>query len=196
MSLSLTTDILRAFSYNNVFVETGTYDGGCINVALSCGFQDIRSVEIYEPFYRECKNKFKNFSQVKLYLGDSIELLWKMIEDINEPITFFLDSHIIAQLRNDKLGKKEVPILEELEIIAKHPIKQHTILIDDRQMLEAKEITGGWISEEWKSLLEKDIISKLQSMGNYAVGYGDTKNGKDAMIVAYPKSESTYDPNI
>ena len=54
-------------------------------------------------------------------------MLWEMIADIQEPITFWLDAHRFPPVE----GEKNNPILEELEAIAAHPIKTHTLLIDD-----------------------------------------------------------------
>lgn len=57
------------------------------------------------------------------------------VKDFSEPITFWLDAHD-DQETTDRGGqhdapKKPCPLLEELAAIARHPLRTHTILIDD-----------------------------------------------------------------
>jgi hypothetical protein len=55
--------------------------------------------------------------------------LWDVIKEINEPITFWLDGHYSGG--NLPTGKYLSPLIQELDAIKQHPIKVHTILIDD-----------------------------------------------------------------
>lgn len=114
---------------NPVFVETGTYYGEGIVYALQAGFKNIRSVELFDKLYSICLEKFNNIPNVKLYQGNSSEKLWEMIADINQPITFWLDAHYSDS--STAKGPEFSPIVKELDIIKRHPIKIHTILIDD-----------------------------------------------------------------
>ena len=114
---------------NEVFVETGTYSGDGVRCAISCGFENIRSVELSKKFYRKCKEKFKNNPEVHLFLGTSEDCLWDMIHDVDTNITFWLDAHF-SKGRTQK-GPELCPLLKELDIISKHSIKTHTIIIDD-----------------------------------------------------------------
>jgi len=114
---------------NNVFVESGSLVGGAIETALSVGFKKVLSVELAEKYYNICKNKFDNDPRVTLFFGDVELLLWDMIKDIKEPITFWLDGHESGG--DTAKGIHGDPMTQELEIIKLHPIKTHTILIDD-----------------------------------------------------------------
>jgi hypothetical protein len=184
MSLSLTHENLSKY-VNPVFIETGTFHGGGVKVALSCRFDEIHSIEIYEPFQVKNMETFKEESSVHLYVGDSETLLWNIIKDINKKITFFLDSHVVTQTNNLK-GIREIPLLQELDIIKQHSIKEHTIMIDDRRMMGYKEHPGGWVSHEWESILEKQVMDKIFEINpNYKITYEDTINGKKDIIVAY-----------
>lgn len=78
---------------NKYFVETGTCLGGGVLKALDAGFENIRSVELSERLHNYAKEHNEGNPQVKLYLGDSTILLWEMIKDIEDPITFLLDAH-------------------------------------------------------------------------------------------------------
>lgn len=107
---------------NPVFIETGSYYGEGIWHALNAGFKEIYSIEIKLEFFNICSGMFAGYNNIHLILGDSPIVLNEILNNINEPITFWLDAHI---------GDVISPLLEELEAIQRHPIKTHTILIDD-----------------------------------------------------------------
>lgn len=182
MSLSLTKATLSNFIYNKYFVETGTFTGGGIQVALDSGFENIRSIEVIPDYHNAAKRTFAQFPNIKLYLGDSVDILWDVIKDIDCPITFFLDSHLAD---GDKRAKVEVPLLLELDIINRHPIKTHTILIDDRRTFGFLSNPGGDVSKEWISTTEQNIISKLFEINlDYRISYYDTSNAHNDLLVA------------
>jgi len=62
--------------------------------------------------------------------------LFGIIEPIKKPITFWLDSHWSGT--PDVGCDKETicPILYELQQIKRHPIKTHTIMIDDIRLMD------------------------------------------------------------
>jgi len=120
---------------NEYYVETGASGGGSIIRALEARnshgyFRYIYSIDCNPQSVEFCKHKFHHrfFLNIKLFLGDSSTELWNMIKDIPNPITFWLDAH---RFPPEEDGKKNCPLLEELEQIGRHPINTHTILIDD-----------------------------------------------------------------
>lgn len=124
---------------NPVFIETGSYVGDGIKAALRCGFPKVISIELSAKYYEGCKERFKDNSNVHLYHGNSVDLLEGILSKIKTPCTFWLDAHYCG----DTTGNKGVPLMEELEIIAQHPIKTHTILIDDMRLIKEKE--AEWV---------------------------------------------------
>lgn len=112
---------------NYYFVETGTYGGEGIVLAQRAGFAEIYSVEIDEHFFAQAQKRFAQDKNVHLYKGDSAKVLWDVIKDLDKPITFWLDGH--SGVANP--DAKNCPVLEELEQIGRHTIKNHTIVIDD-----------------------------------------------------------------
>lgn len=129
---SLTKELLSKYT-NKIFVETGTQYGYGIDVALECGFEKIYSVDIDSKYHYESSLKFKKEieeGKVELFIGDSALMLKDILSKIDEPITFWLDAHADAGI----IGKSTCPVLDELEQIAQHRIKTHTILVDDRRM--------------------------------------------------------------
>jgi hypothetical protein len=119
-----------------------------------------------------CKEIYKDDSRVNLHFGDSREVLQKVLENINERCTFWLDAHYCG---GESVGiYKGVPIMEELAAIAKHPIKNHTILIDDMRLLRDKP-------DVWKpfTLCICDIEEFIHVINpDYVItfGYGEVDN--------------------
>lgn len=118
------------FNNNKVFVETGCYGGDSIKKALDAGFSKVYSMDICEKFVKHCNKRFKKFSNVSVYNKDSSSELWDVIAKIEEPITFWLDAHEGFPDPN-AVGVSNTALMGELEQIKQHPIKTHTILIDD-----------------------------------------------------------------
>jgi hypothetical protein len=136
---------------NRVMIETGTHRGDGIKLALDAGFEKIYSIDNDPEAERFCNLRFRRDPNIKLFTGDSADLLWDMIKDINEPITFWLDAHS-QYLEDEPASPNPWPLLKELELIARHPIKTHTMLIDDILILTHKWTTG-WDYEEIKARL-------------------------------------------
>jgi hypothetical protein len=113
---------------NPYFIETGACEGMGIKAALTAGFNSIISIELLQSSYDYCSSIFRNNPQVKLILGDSAFLLLDVILKINDKITFWLDGHSSG---GSPKGFVSSPLMYELDQIKKHPIKTHTILIDD-----------------------------------------------------------------
>jgi hypothetical protein len=134
-----TRNLFKEFP-NRVYVETGAWLGDSIQLALDAGFEEIRSIEQGCGLVNHCRQRFKGHP-VTMYEGDSATTLWAAIQDIEEPITFWLDSH--SQLLEDELEVgTPFPLIAELRQIAMHPIKTHTIMIDDFLFMSHPDITG------------------------------------------------------
>jgi len=107
---------------HKLFFETGTHKGDGVQNALDMGFEEVVSIEILPEFYEECTKRFKNQeNKVHLFLGDSNEKMEEMLQLVKEPSLIFLDGHF----------DNGDPLWKELEILKKHPIKTHTIIVDD-----------------------------------------------------------------
>lgn len=78
---------------NKYFVETGSFEGDGIVMAINGQFPNIYSIELSNNYYDLCKHKFANYPHIKLFLGDSAEVLYETIKNIESPITFWLDGH-------------------------------------------------------------------------------------------------------
>eukprot|EP00747_Dinoflagellata_sp_TGD_P210169 gnl/TRDRNA2_/TRDRNA2_83482_c0_seq1.p1 gnl/TRDRNA2_/TRDRNA2_83482_c0~~gnl/TRDRNA2_/TRDRNA2_83482_c0_seq1.p1 ORF type:complete len:203 (+),score=30.92 gnl/TRDRNA2_/TRDRNA2_83482_c0_seq1:52-660(+) len=110
---------------------------GALRALSSGAFAKVVSLEVSHAHWQVGTEKLKlpiATGMLDLRLGDSQDL-WEHIKDFSEPITFWLDAHD-DQETTDRGGqhdapKKPCPLLEELAAIARHPVRTHTILIDD-----------------------------------------------------------------
>lgn len=154
-NMSLNKNLFKLYP-NRVLVETGSYRGDALRYALAAGFERIISIDISQQQIDFCYKRFDlNNSErpIELICGDSAECLWDAIKDIDEPITFWLDSHW-QMLEGETPGENPFPLIDELLQIADHPIKTHTIMIDDMLIMQ-NDITG---------YNKKDIESLLLSI--------------------------------
>jgi hypothetical protein len=130
-----TKEQLSKYTNNKIFIETGSLVGDGIQRALDAGFEKVISIECHQGYYETSKERFKDNDNVEVILGDSSKDLYDIIKDIDEPITFWLDAHYMWNDPNQDIsnhpGNGYVPTYDELVQIEKHPIKTHTILIDD-----------------------------------------------------------------
>jgi FkbM family methyltransferase len=174
---------------NNYFVETGTYAGKSIIQAFYAGFKTIHSIEIDTRLAHLTTSRFKDYNNINIWHGDSGSILYSVIEEINEPITFWLDAcspHFLHLAET-------TPILRELEQIKRHHIKTHTILIDDMHCV------GGPLFD---FITKETIIAKIKEINpNYEIRYipggDDGEYPNNVMVAQVPKYQSPYlDPQI
>jgi|TARA_B100000131_G_scaffold280219_1_gene285913 hypothetical protein len=104
------------------FIETGTHIGNGVQYAIDAGFENVFSCEFMKSRYNECMERFKDDDNVSLWLGTSVDCIPEMLKQVDQKACFWLDAHAEGG---------GVPTFEELDIIKSHPIKDHTILIDD-----------------------------------------------------------------
>ncbi len=176
MSLTLKKNVLEKFK-NDVFIETGTYLGGGVNLAIECGFKEIISIEMSYFYYIKCKEMFKSNQNVSIHFGDSAKLLPSILQSVTKPATFWLDGHTIPGIKTTAQegdGWTYCPLMLELDAIANHPIKTHTIMVDDMDAF------GTSILDNIKV---EDIISKLLSINpSYLISFEDGKSPKDILV--------------
>ncbi len=118
-----------------VFIESGTYLGDMVH-AVTDVFQKIYSVELGNKLYESAKARFSKYSHILILHGDSAKVIPKILEQIQEPCLFWLDGHYSAGITVK--GDTETPIVQELEYIFAHPVKDHVILIDDARCFIGK----------------------------------------------------------
>jgi len=163
---------------NKYFIGAGTNMSIEIQQALEAGFSKILGLESDHNLYTITKKKFKGNDSIKIYRGDSSKYLCDVIKDVNSPITFWLDGEykLIGKFK----GTKYYSLMEELDQIASHPIKTHTILIDDVRSIGSREFDVVALNEV--------ILKILKINPDYCIDfeYGDYEND---ILVAYIDDE-------
>lgn len=169
VSYSWTTSEVFAKYPNTYFLETGSCFGDGIQAALDAGFKHIYSIELSEQFYDCCFNRFVLNSQVEgqieLILGDSGEVLPEVLSKINAPVTFWLDGHYSGG--STAKGESNTPLLRELEHIAKHHIKNHTILIDDVRCFDTNDFDFLTMEEVKEKILSINPLYEFSFENGY-----------------------------
>lgn len=169
MSIHPYRNYFKEFKGNhNILVETGSYKGDGIVLAMQAGYKRILSMDIDGANIAHCQDRFelipddtnkrpaKN-GHINVTCADSAIGLLKMMKYVNEPAMIWLDAH--SQLFDDEPpAVNPFPLLMELEQLKKHPVKTHTILIDDILILTHPDVTG------WS----KDVIENALLMINPA----------------------------
>lgn len=167
-----------------VLVETGFLRGDGVRKALAMGFEKVYSIELRK---RCCEFGHKKFAQQiangKVYIihGKSEEMLAKIIKNIQEPITFFLDAHLGPNhLEKGEAYDMWCPLYHELKAIAQHPIKNHIILIDDvdRIVEDHKWTNEVEVSEIERLVREINSDYNITRIANDRVLYASMTNGK------------------
>ena len=169
------TDVFKKYP-NKYFIETGSFYGDGIQMALDAGFSQIYSIELSVDFYNHCVNRFQHSPVVHVLQGNSSDVLPILLSQIDDSATFWLDGHY--SWGNTARGDTNTPLLAELQAIAQHPIKSHTILIDDVRQFGTIEFDFIEIEE---------IIGKLMEINpNYVISYEDGYIAKDVLVAKIP----------
>lgn len=157
---------------NKYFIETGTFEGQGVEYALDVGFDHVRSVDINYASYTDNLVKFNYNPRVQLYHGPTETKLWEMIKDIDVPATFWLDAHWSGE--GTPMSDKKCPLLEELEVIKNHLVKNHTIMIDDIRCCG---------TDYFDFITKEQLEAKVREINpNYVITYEDSWEKNDIMV--------------
>lgn len=121
----------------DVVVETGTYLGDFIAHMLR-SVQTIYSIEISASLYEKARMRFHASSKVHLILGDTREMLPRILEQVDKPCLFWVDAHRSGGITAG--SQVESPVMEEVRVILTHALRHrldHLVIIDD-----AKDFVG------------------------------------------------------
>ncbi len=161
---------------NTVFVETGTWCGDGVMNAYESGFDQIHSIELFEPLYNQNVERFNQYNNIHLYLGDSSLMLYDVIKNIDDNIFFWLDGHYSGDgtAQSNLLGIYEFPLLLEIQQISKHRVKNHTILIDDLRCFPSieKQNELGFKTNYSVDILKEELLKINNNYKFYTIdGY-------------------------
>lgn len=123
--------------------------------------------------------------KLTLINNDSVEAMKELVPSIDQPICFWLDAHSGAQ--KYARGVIDVPLLQELEVIKNHPIKNHIIAIDDAHMFGKQQFdSDGNMVCDYSHVPFSVVEEYIKSINNrYDVGMYEPYGMK--MLIAYVK---------
>ena len=112
---------LKSSGYD-VFIETGTLKGLTSGLmAWSEGVQ-VHTIEISEKYFALSAEKLADFENVTRHLGDSGEVLPKLLSELDRSAVFWLDAHHSGG--DTGMGDLMAPIKKELTGLFNHPVKK------------------------------------------------------------------------
>lgn len=180
--MPLPAELLDQFNMSPVFVETGSHRGDGIQAALDAGFTCVYSVDILPFAYGWCCHRYQDVrDMVHLACGDSRPWLQEVLaHSIGSPSVFWLDAHWCGG--DGEMDGHDVhaqaagaPLLDELEIIGRHRIRSHAILIDDVRQFGSDEYFPG----------HDEVLDALSQINaGYEISYADSPAGKGDILVA------------
>jgi hypothetical protein len=112
------------------FVETGTHVGETSAWAAE-QFDQVETVEAYEPLFEHLRTRFKDKPNVALHFGTSAEMLRRIVPGLDGPALFWLDAHYSGQGTAGEA--RECPILDEIAALDLSP-HDNVVLIDDARL--------------------------------------------------------------
>lgn len=134
-------ELVKYIKFSKIFVETGTSSGAGVQRALDVGYDEVRSVELSDRWYRYSLDLYRDDSRVKLYCGRSEEYLAKMVQDVDRCVVV-LDAHPSGPQTagHDDLMDKGIDseyhqdniLVKECEILVSVSGNRHMILVDDQ----------------------------------------------------------------
>lgn len=158
---------------NNVLVESGSFKGDGIAAGLKAGFKRVISYEISPQLYSAVSKRFEMAANVSVYQKPS-QTMFEEIKDIAEPMTFWLDGHYMTDNAESSFYQLYCPVLFELDEIARHPIKTHTILVNGVHFF------GKW---DYQFITEKEVTDKILTINpNYQFTHED-----DVLVATVPQ---------
>jgi hypothetical protein len=120
------------------FVESGTYKGTSTLMA-SDHFEHVYTMEIVPNLYKESCERATDagVTNITFALGDSVKLLETIVPKVLSGAVFFLDGHQSGPDTSN--NGKNVPLLEELEVILRHNLGPSLFILDDLRFWKGKE---------------------------------------------------------
>ena len=146
-----------------VFVETGTYYGNTAVWAASY-FDTVITIEYSQEIFTRTAAKYANYENIKFMHGDSRSVLREVVQYLNSPAVFWLDSHWSGGETGGQ--EDECPLIEELEIIMGSDYS-HFIFIDDARLFLSPPPKPHKI-EHWPSI-DKVIQSLSTKKHKYRI---------------------------
>lgn len=151
---------------SGTFIETGTYKGHSSRLA-SKYFDRVKTIEIFEPLYLEAKKwgDDEKIQNIDYYLGDTLAVLPKIVQEQVKPAFYFIDAHI-SGMDSSWNGTVTVPLMNELEIVLKNNTRKSAFIIcfDDLRLFN---LPPDWTGIHCQSIIDKIEAFNFKVVDNY-----------------------------
>lgn len=147
----------------DTFIESGTFRGDT-TFAVKGKFREIHSIELSEPLFNEAVNRFKEFSHIKMYRGDSGQMIRKIASenDLSQrKIFFWLDAHWCEASSVSGVAA-QCPLLAELSAIKKLSEESIVVIDDARLFLAPPSGHDRYSAQHWPRL--QQVIDALSAL--------------------------------
>jgi len=131
------SSLITAFGAE-LFIETGTYLGDTVE-ALKDRVRVVHSIELGDDLFYKAKQRFAGCPKVRLWHGDSGDVLPAVLGSVDARCLFWLDGHYSAGAT--ARGVEDTPVLRELGHIFAASLPPWLIAIDDARLFNG---TGGY----------------------------------------------------
>lgn len=118
-----------------IFIETGTYLGDTIQSQRN-NFRKLISIELSERLFNAASRRFRKYSEIQIYLGNSGDVLNRIMPEIGSRALLWLDGHYSGGITAK--GKTECPVFRELDAVLSNNRLSHIVLIDDARLFIGK----------------------------------------------------------
>lgn len=173
-----TIELCKKFDIKK-FIETGTFEGGSV-LRVSSFFEEVISIEANTANYNKSIENTKHLQNVKLYHGNSPEILDKILKEKDDKIFFFLDAH----------WHHYWPLLDELSIIKNKCIKP-VIAIHDfyvpNENGSAKFHYDSYNGQKLNWEYIKNKIADIYGVDGFIKKFNEKPNVLSGVIFIYPK---------
>lgn len=149
-------------------VESGTFHGETVAFARKW-FRKVISIELLPQLYEMNRRRFRSATNVRLFGGDSGNVLPEAIREIDGRALFWLDGHYSGP-GTARAENSECPVVAELAAIRASGRFDDCILIDDARLFgvnpdypkidEVTKILRG-INSNYEIRVEEDCIHAL-----------------------------------
>ena len=129
--------------------------------------------------------------KLNLFHGDSSSRLKDVLNEVDETCAFWLDAHAGSKELFAR-GEVDCPLVEELQIIGNHHIKDHFIAIDDVHLFGQIQEKNGEVVCDYSTITRERIEGIIKDINpNYVIEY--PKPYGQLMMVAYIERKNTVD---
>lgn len=151
------------------FVETGTYKGDTALWAAGV-FDQVITIEASQAIYEKTRPRLAGIANIDFRLGDSPEVLQKILPTMDGGSLFWLDSHWMGE--NTAGSHRQCPLIQELELLAGYAHEQY-VIIDDAELFLCPP-PMPYAPEQWPTI--DQVIEKLKSANplRYIIIFEDT----------------------